>query len=202
MIANEQRYYPRKHLGTKVCQVLDADVRFTKQLMYNISNSYRKGKTERPYSIKAKESDDTPIVQGEIKTRRAEHYIDLLNVTTEGNEGAENQLQVPVTENINEEMTTLEVKAVIERSRNCKATGTDCIPNYIYKAGSVGTVKALTMVFNTSYKTGKISQEWGRSVICPIYKNRGDFRKCDNYRGISLLNHAFKIVKCCKATLI
>ena len=57
----------------------------------------------------------------------------------------------------------------------------------------MGTVKALTMIFNTSYKTGKIPQESGRSVICPIYKNKGDFLKCENYRGISLLNHAFNI---------
>ena len=57
----------------------------------------------------------------------------------------------------------------------------------------MGTVKALTMIFNTSYKTGKIPQEWGRSVIWPIYKNKGDFPKCENYRGISLLSHAFRI---------
>ena len=87
----------------------------------------------------------------------------------------------------------MEIEAVIERSRNFKATGTDCIPNEIYKAESLGTVKALTMIFNTSYKTGKIPHEWGRLVICPIYKNKGDFLKCENYRGISLLNHAFKI---------
>ncbi len=89
----------------------------------------------------------------------------MLNNPTEGNEEEENQLQGPITANTNDEITTLEVEAVIERSRNCKATGTDCIPNEIYKAGSVGTVKALTMIFNTSYKTGKIPQEWGRSVI-------------------------------------
>ena len=43
----------------------------------------------------------------------------------------------------------------------------------------MATVTALPMIFNTSYKTGKIPQEWGRSVICPIYKNKGDFLKCE-----------------------
>ena len=57
----------------------------------------------------------------------------------------------------------------------------------------MGTVKAITMIFNTIYKTGKIHQEWGRSVICPIYKNKGDFLKCENYRGISLPDNALKI---------
>ena len=184
---------PKKTSRNKVCQDLEADVRDTKKWIYNIANSYRKGKTERPYSIKAKESEDILTVQGEIKTRWTEHYTDLLKIPTEENEEEENQLQGPIRANTNDEITTLEVEAVIERSRNCKATGTDCIPNEIYKAGSVGTVKALTMIFNTSYKTGKIPQEWGRSVICPIYKNKGDFLKCENYRGISLLNHAFKM---------
>ena len=55
-------------------------------------------------------------------------------------------------------------------------------------------MKVLRMIFNNCYKTGKFPQEWGRAVVCPIYKNKGDFMmKCENYGGISLLNHAFKI---------
>ena len=98
------------------------------KLIYSIANSYRKGKTQRPYSIKAKESEDILTVPEEIKTRWTEHYTNLLNIPTEGNEEEENQLQRP----INDEITTLEVEAVIERSRNCKATGTDCITNEVW----------------------------------------------------------------------
>ena len=128
----------KKTSWNKVCQDLEADVRDTKQLiyMYNIANSYRKGKTERPYSIKAKESEDILTGQGEITTRWTEHYTDLLNIPTEGNEEEENQLQGPITANTN--ITTLEVEAVIGIARKCKATETDCIPNEIYKAGSGG----------------------------------------------------------------
>ena len=39
----------------------------------------------------------------------------------------------------------------------------------------------------------RIPRDWGRSVICPIYKNKGVFLKCGNYREISMLNHAVKI---------
>ena len=94
---------------------LEADVRDTKQLIYNIANSYRKGKTEIHYSIKAKESEDILTVHVEIKTRWTEHNTDLLNIPTEGNEVEENQLQGPIAANTNDEITTLEVEAVLER---------------------------------------------------------------------------------------
>ncbi len=50
-----------------MCQDLEADVRDTKILIYNIANSYRKGKTDIYYSIKAKESEDILTVQGRSK---------------------------------------------------------------------------------------------------------------------------------------
>ena len=97
----------KKTSWNKLCQDIEADVRDPKKLIYNIANSYRKGKTETWYSIKGKESEDILTVQGEIKTRWTEHYTDLLNIPTEGNEEEENQLQGPITANTNDEITTL-----------------------------------------------------------------------------------------------
>ena len=36
-------------------------------------------------------------------------------------------------------------------------------------------------------------EEWRRSVLIPIYKNKSDAQCCENYRGIKLMSHTMKI---------
>ena len=39
----------------------------------------------------------------------------------------------------------------------------------------------------------RMPEEWRRSVLILIYKNKGDAQCCGNYRGIKLMNHTMKI---------
>ena len=39
----------------------------------------------------------------------------------------------------------------------------------------------------------RMPEEWRRSVLIPIYKNKGDAQCCGNYRGIKLMSHTRKV---------
>ncbi|KAK3539921.1 hypothetical protein QTP70_019566, partial [Hemibagrus guttatus] len=39
----------------------------------------------------------------------------------------------------------------------------------------------------------RMLEEWRRSVLVPIFKNKGDVQSCSNYRGIKLMSHTMKL---------
>ena len=41
----------------------------------------------------------------------------------------------------------------------------------------------------------QMPEEWEKSVIVPIYKQKGDPLECGNFRGIKLLEHGMKMLE-------
>ena len=58
--------------------------------------------------------------------------------------------------------------------------------------GDVG-ISWLTKFFNKIILTKKMPDEWRKSILIPIYKNKRDIQSCPNYRGIKLMCHTMKL---------
>ena len=100
---------------------------------------------------------------------------------------------------VNEEVNCVsreEVKDALRRMKKDKAVGPDELPVEVWKCmGEIG-IKFLTRLVNrlNARRMGeRMPEKWRRSVLIPIYKNKGDTQSSGNYRGIKLMSHTMKV---------
>ncbi|KAK3564563.1 hypothetical protein QTP86_022812 [Hemibagrus guttatus] len=74
-----------------------------------------------------------------------------------------------------------------------KAVGPDDILVEVWKCLGEAAVEYLTSLFNRVLESERMPEEWRRSVLVPIFKNKGDVQSCSNYRGIKLMSHTMKL---------
>jgi hypothetical protein len=74
-----------------------------------------------------------------------------------------------------------------------KAMGPDGIPIEVWRCLGERAVVWLTKFFNLIFRSNKIPEEWRRSILVPIFKNKGDVQSCTNYRRIKLMSHTMKL---------
>jgi hypothetical protein len=73
-----------------------------------------------------------------------------------------------------------------------EAPGRDGIQNESWIYGTEREVDRLLEIMNGVWKGEGFPQEWKEGIICPIYK-KGEKDTASNYRGITLLNTAYKV---------
>lgn len=86
-----------------------------------------------------------------------------------------------------------EVKEAIAKLKNNKAPGVDGIPAELLKHGGPELTKRMHEIISLIWSKEELPDGWNYAVICPLHK-KGDPLVCGNYRGISLLNVAYKIL--------
>ena len=77
-------------------------------------------------------------------------------------------------------------------TKNGKTPGQDNINSELYEYTPEEFKLKLLTFLNNVYRENYIPNEWINAVITPIFK-KGDRRKPQNYRGISILNTCYKI---------
>jgi len=86
-----------------------------------------------------------------------------------------------------------EVREALKRMKGGKAMGPDGIPIKVWRCLGDIAIVWLTKMFNNIFRSNKMPEEWRRSILVPIYKNKGDIQSCTNYRGIKLMSHTMKL---------
>jgi len=90
-------------------------------------------------------------------------------------------------------ITELEVKTVIRKLTRNKATGADNIPaEFLQTLGEKG-IQAITKLMNKIYNNGKIPEDFLQTIFITIPKIQ-HAQECANFRTISLISHASKIL--------
>ena len=79
-----------------------------------------------------------------------------------------------------------QVQAVVNKLGRNKASGEDNIPAEAFMFGGDPIVEILTCLFNNILKFHTCPTQWNHSLVCLIYKRKGDERDVKNYRPISL----------------
>jgi hypothetical protein len=80
-----------------------------------------------------------------------------------------------------------------KRLRRYKSPGTDQIPAELIKAGGETLYSEIHRFIPSTRNKEEFPQQWKESIIVPIHK-KGDKTDCNNYRSISLLPTAYKIL--------
>jgi hypothetical protein len=74
-----------------------------------------------------------------------------------------------------------------------KAMGPDEIPIEVWRSFGNVAIVWLTKLFNLIFRSNKMPDEWRRSMLVTIFKNKGNVQSCTNYRRIKLMSHTMKL---------
>ena len=138
-----------------------------------------------------KDADGSVLIGEErVRERWKKYFEELMNTENDRerrlDDGGRVNEAIP-------KISTREVRSALKRMKSNKAVGPDDIPVEAWRClGEVG-VEFLTRLFNNILEGEKMPDEWRKSVLIPIFKNKGDVQSCSNYRGIKLISHTMKL---------
>ncbi|KAK3512866.1 hypothetical protein QTP70_028938 [Hemibagrus guttatus] len=150
----------------------------------------RDGKDVQQVSV-IKDRDGRVLTSEQSVQRRWKEYFEELM-----NEENEREKRVEGVNSVEQKVDKIrkdEVRKALKRMKSGKAVGPDDIPVEVWKCLGEAAVEFLTSLFNRVLKSEKMPEEWRRSVLVPIFKNKGDVQSCSNYRGIKLMSHTMKL---------
>jgi hypothetical protein len=91
------------------------------------------------------------------------------------------------------EPSLVEVEIDIGKLKSYKSPGTDQIPTELIKAEGETLCSEIHILICSIWNIEELPQQWKECIVVPIRK-KGDKTDCNNYRGISLISTAYRIL--------
>ncbi|KAK3548620.1 hypothetical protein QTP70_015565, partial [Hemibagrus guttatus] len=138
-----------------------------------------------------KDRDGSVLTSEESVQRRWKEYFEELM-----NEENEREKRVEGVNSVEQKVDKIrkdEVRKALKRMKSGKEVGPDDIPVEVWKCLGEAAVEFLASLFNRVLESERMPEEWRRSVLVPIFKNKGDVQSCSNYRGIKLMSQTMKV---------
>ena len=136
--------------------------------------------------------------KGRIRERWVRFFHSLLNSKSDMLDAdiPKRLPQHPVANALGIEPTEEEIATAMKAMTNAKAVGPDGLPAELLKIGlqqDRTIVRELHRLTILIWRQGKVPQQWKDAVITVLHK-KGDKTECGNYRGISLVSQAGKVL--------
>jgi hypothetical protein len=166
------------------------------QKLFATIQSLTKKRSNVSDAILDKEGNNINSRSGQV-ARWQEHFEELLNKPPPS--APDNQLTSDANAaDATDQISTLlpsraEIRNAIISLKNGKSPGPDGIPPEFYKSGVNELVPVLHRLISNIWENGKAPATWQETILIPVFK-KGDAKRCSNYRGISLLPIAGKLL--------
>ena len=135
----------------------------------------------------------------EIRARWRRYFTSLLNTTstTLNRTIIEGLSQKPTALSLGDPPVVSETNTALRSMANGKAMGPDELPAELLKLGLSACFHKILLAFHdiivAVWMTGEVPQEWKDATIKVVRKKK-DRTECSNYRGLSLVAHAGKVL--------
>uniref|UniRef100_A0A1W7R9N5 Endonuclease-reverse transcriptase HmRTE-e01 n=1 Tax=Hadrurus spadix TaxID=141984 RepID=A0A1W7R9N5_9SCOR len=185
-VVNEEK----KKCLEELAGILEEDVSRGKRILYGMVKEKKRGSEGEPSMIK-NETGNVLVEETDIRSRWKEYFEKLLN-TRRNTQNSDREEYQEVEEVAEEEITMTEIEVASKKMRLGKAPGVDEVTIDMVRAAGKEGLYWISRVFQAVWRDKRTPEEWKKGIIIPIFK-KGDRKRCENYRGVTLISHIAKL---------
>ncbi|XP_073670704.1 uncharacterized protein [Paramisgurnus dabryanus] len=186
----------RKWILSLATEAEEAASKHDMKTLYKITKTLGGRRRQINKPVKDKEGKLLATKEQQMERWR-EHFKEILN-RLPPSDPPEIEPQTEMLDIQIEPPSKAEIHKAIRSLKNGKAAGPDGIPPEAWKEAGSLSVEALHPLLNRIWQEEKIPIDWRKGTIIKLPK-KGDLSQCKNWRGITLLSVASKVL--CKIIL-